>query len=148
MHIYIFSIQVFVLYQNHFCFFFSEFPNLPKLPQIQLVRKEKSTANGIDDFSVFSLRCQLSIATETNVKYELQWVINGDVSKSISFSSTDVKSGQFESVLSGNSLKALKKIDQVSELFTTTLLFIHGFIYCYYEIYNYFIVQNTSLSRN
>ena len=111
--------------QNIYLLFFLEFPNLPKLPQIQLVRKEKATTNGIDDFSVFGLRCQLPTATETNVKYELLWIINGAVSKNISLSSTDVKGGQFESVLSGDSLKSLKKIDQVSELLTTTLLFIH-----------------------
>ena len=115
-----------------FAVFFSEFPNLPKLPQIQLVRKEKSTANGIDDFSVFSLRCHLSIATETNVKYELKWLINAAVTKSISFSSTDVKGGLLESVLSGYSLQSFKKIDQVSELFITTLLFNNVFIICYY----------------
>ena len=106
-----------------------------------------ATTNGIDDFSVFSLRCQLSIATETNVKYELLWIINGDVSKNISFSSIDVKGGQFESVLSGDSLKALKKIDQVSELFTTTLLFNLFCITYYLEIYNYFIVQHTCYSE-
>ena len=72
------------------------------------------------------------MAIETNVKYELQWVVNGAISKNISFSSTDFKSGQFESVLSGDSLKSFKKIDQVSELFTTTLLLNHVINYYIY----------------
>ena len=83
------------------------------------MRKEKATTKGTDDFSVFSLRCEVSTATETNVKYELQWVINGDVSKTVSLTSSDATSGQFDSVLSGDSLKSLQKIDQVTEHFKT-----------------------------
>jgi len=92
----------------------SEFPHLPKLPEIRL-KKEKDTTKGTNDFSVFSLRCQIFTAIETNVKYELQWVINGATSKTVSFISTDATNGQFESVLFGDSLKSLQKIDQVSE---------------------------------
>ena len=96
--------------------FVSEYPNLPKLPEIQLVLKENATANGTDDFSIFSLKCEVSTATETNVKYELQWVINGAVRKTNSFTSSNATGGKFESVLSGDSLKSFQKIDQVSEL--------------------------------
>ena len=87
------------------------------LPEIQLVQKENVTANGTDDFSIFSLKCEVSPAKETNVKYELQWVINGAVSKTNTFTSSDATGGKFESVLSGDSLKFFQKIDQVSELF-------------------------------
>ena len=81
--------------------------------------KENATANGTDDFNIFSLKCELSTATETNVEYELQWVINGAVSKTNIFTSSDATGGKFESVLSGDSLKSFQKIDQVSELFRT-----------------------------
>ena len=83
--------------------------------------KENATANGTDDFSVFSLMCEVSTATETNVEYELQWVINGAVSKTNAFISSDATSGKFESMLSGDSLKSFQKIDQVSELFRTRI---------------------------
>ena len=102
--------------------FSSEYPNLPKLPEIQLVLKENATANGTDDFSFFSLKCDVSTAKETNVKYELQWVINGAVSKTNTFTSSDFTDGMFESVLSGDSLKSLQKIDQVSDLFIPLIL--------------------------
>ena len=93
---------------------------MPKLPEIQLVRKENATANVTDDFSVFSLKCDVSTSNETDVKYELQWVINGDVSKANTFTSSNTTDGMFESVLSGDSLKSLQKIDQVSDLFKTS----------------------------
>ena len=96
----------------------SEYPSLPKLPEIQLVQKENATAKGTDDFSIFSLKCEVSPAKETNVKYELQWVINGAVSKINTYTSTNTKGGKFESLLSGDSLKSLQKIDQVSEPFS------------------------------
>ena len=97
----------------------SEYPSLPELPKIQLVQKENATVNGTDDFSIFSLKCEVSTATETNVVYELQWVINGAVSKKNTFTLSDALDGKFESVLSGDSLKSFQKIDQVSELFRT-----------------------------
>ena len=100
----------------------SEYPNLPKLPEIQLVQRENATANGTDDFSIFSLNCEVFTATETNVEYELQWVINGAVSKTNTFTSSDATDAKFESVLSGNSLKSLQKIDQVSDLFIPLIL--------------------------
>ena len=102
-------------------FFVSEYPSLPELPEIQLVRKENATANGTDDFSVFSLKCEVSTTQETNVKYELQWIINGAVSKTNTFTSSDATGGRFESVLSGNSLSSFQKIDQVSEIFRTCI---------------------------
>ena len=101
--------------------FVSEYPSLPELPEIQLVRKENATANSTDDFSVFSLKCEVSTTQETNVKYELQWIINGAVSKTNTFTSSDATGGRFESVLSGNSLSSFQKIDQVSELFRTCI---------------------------
>ena len=100
----------------------SEYPSLPKLPEIQLVRNENATANGTDDFSIFSLNCEVSTAKETNVNYELQWFINGAVSKTNTFTSTDALDGKFESVLSGDSLKTFQKIDQVSEVFRTLVI--------------------------
>jgi len=103
---------------------------LPEIPKIQLIRKEDATAKGIDDFSIFSLKCTVSTAKETNVKYKLQWVINGDVSKTKSFTSTDAKGGQFESVLSGDSLKSFLKIDQVSENQERTMVFNVCFCLC------------------
>ena len=111
----------------------SEFPHLPKLPEI-LLKKEKDTTKGTNDFSVFSLRCQVFTATETNVKYELQWVINGAITNTISFISTDATNGQFESVLSGDSLKYLQKIDQVSEHVPKQIsnLIIYVFIFMFY----------------
>jgi len=98
-------------------FAISGYPSLPKLPEIQLVVKENAAANGTDDFSVFSLKCDVSTTDETDIKYELQWVINGAVSKANTFTSTNTTDGMFESVLSGDSLKSLQKIDQVSNLF-------------------------------
>ena len=97
----------------------SEYPSLPELPEIQLVQKENATANGTGDFSIFFLKCEVSTATETNVEYELQWLISGAVSKTNTFTSSDATGGKFESVLSGESLKSFQKIDQVSELFRT-----------------------------
>ncbi|KAK2166188.1 hypothetical protein NP493_1334g01008 [Ridgeia piscesae] len=94
----------------------SEYPSLPKLPEIELVRRVNATANGTDDFSVFSLKCDVSTGKETHVKYELQWIINGAISKTNTFVSSDATGGKFESVLSGDSLKSLQKIDQVSSL--------------------------------
>ena len=92
---------------------------MPKLPEIQLVQKENATANGTDDFSIFSLKCEVSTTNETDIKYELQWVINGAVSKTNTFTLSDATDGMFESVLSGDSLKSFQKIDQVSDLFRT-----------------------------
>ena len=92
---------------------------MPELPEIQLVRKENATANGTDDFSVFSLKCEVSTAKETNVKYELQWVINGAVSKINTVMSSEARGGKFEWVLSGESLKSFQKIDQVCVIFGT-----------------------------
>ena len=106
----------------------SEYPSLPKLPEIHLVLKENATANGTDDFSVFSLKCDVSTAKETNVKYELQWFINGAVSKTNTYTSTNTKGGKFESVLSGDSLQSLPKIDQVSESFSNQTGINHLFI--------------------
>jgi len=103
----------------------SEYPSLPELPEIQLVRRENATANGTDDFSVFSLKCDVSTTKEANVKYELQWIINGAISKTNTFVSTDATGGHFESVLSGDSLKPLQKIDQVGKVFRT-LIFNNG----------------------
>ena len=99
----------------------SEYPSLPKLPEIELVRRVNATANGTDDFSVFSLKCDVSIGKETHVKYELQWIINGAISKTNTFVSSDATGGKFESVLSGDSLKSLQKIDQVSKVFRMLL---------------------------
>ena len=90
--------------------------------------KENATANGTDDFSIFSLKCDVSAATETNVKYELQWVVNGAVSKTNTFTSTDATDGMFESVLSGDSLKSLQKIDLVSDLFIPLILIMTTFL--------------------
>ena len=84
-----------------------------------LVRKENASANGTDDFSIFSLKCDVSAAKETNIKYEIQWFINGAVSNTNTFTSSDATDGKFESVLSGDSLKSFQKIDQVSEVFRT-----------------------------
>ena len=109
MHVHIFAILLFA----------SEYPSLPKLPEIQLLRKENATANGLDDFSIFSLKCEVSTAKETNANYELQWVINGAVSKTNTFTFTDALDGKFQSLLSGDSLKTFQKIDQVSEVFRT-----------------------------
>ena len=89
---------------------------MPELPEIQLVRRENATANVTDDFSVFSLKCDVSTTKETNVKYELQWIINGAISNTNTFVSSDATGGKFESVLSSDSLKSLQKIDQVSSL--------------------------------
>ena len=102
--------------------FASEYPSLPKLPEIQLVRKGNATTNGTDDFSIFSLKCEVSTATEPNVEYELQWFISGAVSKTNTFTSTDALDGKFQSLLSGDSLKTFQKIDQVSEVFRTLII--------------------------
>ena len=100
----------------------SDYPSLPELPDIQLVWRENAIANGTDDFSVFNLKCDVSTAKETSVKYELQWIINGAITKTNTFISSDATGGKFESVLSGDSLKSLQKIDQVSKVFRTLLL--------------------------
>ena len=102
-------------------FAISGYPSLPKLPEIQLVVKENAAANDTDNFSVFSLKCDLSTTSETDINYELQWVINGAVSKANTFTSTNTTDGMFESVLSGDSFKSLQKIDQVSNLFRTLI---------------------------
>ena len=100
----------------------SDYPSLPELPEIQLVLMENGTTNSTDDFSVFSLKCDVSTPKETNVKYELQWIINGAISKTNTFVSSDATGGKFESLLSGDSLKSLQKIDQVSKVFRTLLI--------------------------
>jgi len=101
--------------------FVSEYPSLPERPEIQLIRKENATTKGIDDFSVFSLKCEVSTGKETNAKYKIVWSINGVVTKTKWFTSTDVTGGKLETVLSGDSLKSLQKIDQVSRHFTTNV---------------------------
>ena len=95
----------------------SEYPSLSELPEVNLERKANATASGPDDFSVFSLSCEVQAAKETNVNYELQWVVNGAIKKTDSFKSTDVKDGKLESKLHGESLRSFQKIDQVSEHF-------------------------------
>ena len=95
----------------------SEYPSLPELPEVDLEPKANATASGPDDFSVFSLSCEVHAAKETNVNYELQWVINGVINKTEEFKSTDIKDGMLESKLPGEALKSFQKIDQVSEPF-------------------------------
>jgi len=100
----------------------SEYPSLPELPEVNLERKANATASGPDDFSVFSLSCEVHAAKGTNVNYELQWVVNGAISKTDAFKSMDVKDGKLESTLPGESLKSFQKIDQVSEHFFGNLV--------------------------
>ena len=100
----------------------SEYPSLPELPEVDLERKANATASGLDDFSVFSLSCKVHAAKETNVNYDLQWVVNGTIDKTDAFTPMDVKDGKLESKLRGESLRSFQKIDQVSEHFYGNLI--------------------------
>ena len=98
----------------------SEYPKLPKPPEIRTVRKYNHTANGTDDYIGFSLRCKFPTAKERNVKYAIMWVINGIARGIMPFSSFEADTTEYESVLSDDDLKSFQKIDQVSEIFLTT----------------------------
>ena len=94
----------------------SEYISLPELPEVILESKANATASGPDDFSVFRLSCEVHAIKETNVNYELQWMVNGAINKTDAFTSMDVKDGKLESKLPGESLKSLQQIDQVSKI--------------------------------
>ena len=63
---------------------------------------------------MFKLKCEVHAATETNVNYEVEWLINGEVNQTDTFTSADVKDGEIESILPGESLESFERIDQVS----------------------------------
>ena len=48
------------------------------------------------------------------MNYEVEWLINGEVNQTDVFTSADVKDGEIESILPGESLESFERIEQVS----------------------------------